>query len=73
MANERIDKIETDMNELKNKLDGIANMVRQALDKGKEPALEDHYNDHVYHEGKSSHSPHGWHTHPPPNRDLPPS
>eukprot|EP00253_Pinus_taeda_P002438 PITA_02438 len=73
MANERLDKLETDMNELKNTLDELSSMVRQALAKGKEPALEDHYNDHVHHEGESSHSPHGWHTHLPPNRDLPPS
>ena len=71
MANQRLDKLETNMNELKNTLDELSSMVRQALDKGKEPALEDHYNDHVHHEGESSHSPHVWHTHPPPNRDLP--
>ena len=68
MANERLDKLETNMNELKNTLDDLSNMVRQAFVKGKEPALEDHYNDH---EGESSHSPHAWHTPPPPNRDLP--
>eukprot|EP00253_Pinus_taeda_P036727 PITA_36727 len=68
MANERLDKLETNMNELKNTLDDLSNMVRQAFVKGKEPALEDHYNDH---EGESSHSPHAWRTHPPPNRDLP--
>ena len=43
MANERLDKLETNMNELKNTLDDLANMVRQAFVKGKEPALEDHY------------------------------
>eukprot|EP00253_Pinus_taeda_P013335 PITA_13335 len=56
------------MTELKTSLDELSSMVRQALVKGKEPALEDHSNDH---EGESSHSPHAWHTHPPPNRDLP--
>ena len=64
MANERLDKLETNMNELNTKFDKLL----QALDKGKEKALEDSYNDH---EGESSHSPHAWRTHPPPNRDLP--
>eukprot|EP00253_Pinus_taeda_P003780 PITA_03780 len=68
MANERLDKLETNMRELKSTLDDLANMVWQAFVKGKEPALEDHYNDH---EGESSHSPHAWRTHPAPNRDLP--
>eukprot|EP00253_Pinus_taeda_P028285 PITA_28285 len=68
MANERLDKLETDMSKLNNKFDELYSMVRKALDKGKEPALEDLYNDH---EGESSHSPHVGHTHPPPNRDLP--
>ena len=68
MASERLDKLETNMSELKNSLDELKSMVRQAFVKGKEPALEDHYNDH---EGESSHSPHAWRTHPPPNRNLP--
>ena len=68
MANKRLDKLETNMSELNTKFDKLSSMVQQALDKGKEPALEDHYNDH---EGESSHSPHAWRTHPPPNRNLP--
>ena len=67
MANERLDKLETDMNELKNTLDDLSSMVRQALTKGKEPALEVPYNDHIHHEGESSHSPHVWHTHSTPS------
>lgn len=68
MANERLDKLETNMSELNTKFEKISSMVQQALDKGREPALEDLYNDH---EGESSHSPHAWRTHPPPNRNLP--
>ena len=43
------------MSELKKSLDGLASMVRLALDKGKEPAHEEEYNDHEHHEGESSH------------------
>ena len=66
MANERLEKLETDMNELKDLLKDLSSMVRQALAKGKEPALEVPYNDHIHLEGESIHSPHVWDTHPPP-------
>ena len=71
MANERLDKIEADMNDLKNVISGLTSQVRQALDKVKEPALEEPYNGHEHHEGESSHSPHIWHTHSPPSQRPP--
>ena len=69
MANERIDKIEEEvhslhstMEEIRKHLKGLDGVLR---DTGKEPATEEAYKGHEYHEGESSHSPHVWHTHPP--------
>ena len=78
MANERIDKIEEHVHSLQSavklielELKGISNQIHDALPKGKEPAHEEAYNGHEYHEGESSHSPHVWHTHPPPSQRPP--
>ena len=75
MANERIDKIEEHVHSLQSvvklielEIKGISNQIADALPKGKEPAHEEAYNGHEYHEGESSHSQHVWHTHPPPSQ-----
>ena len=75
MANERIEKIENHVHSLQTtvknielELKGISNQIHDALPKGKEPAHEEAYNGHEYHEGESSHSQHVWHTHPPPSQ-----
>eukprot|EP00253_Pinus_taeda_P029980 PITA_29980 len=43
------------------------------MSKGKERAHEEGYNGHEGNYGESSHSPHVWHTHPPPNQRPPKS
>ena len=58
MANERLDKIEANMANLHHLVDKLSNQLQNVLDKGKEPAHEEEYNDHEHHEGESSHSPH---------------
>jgi len=75
MANERIDKIEaeitlihTTMQNISNHLSSLDSVLR---DRGIELAPEEEDKGHEYHEGESSHSPHGWHTHPPPNQRPP--
>ena len=71
MANERLDKIEANMDSLHQMVNKLSHQVQQVLDKGKEPAHEEEYNGHEHHEGESSHSPHVWHTHPPPSQRPP--
>ena len=75
MANERIEKIEEEVHSLHSVVERIENHLKglECLiqDKGKEPAHEEAYKGHEYHEGESSHSPHVWHTHPPPNQRPP--
>eukprot|EP00253_Pinus_taeda_P031748 PITA_31748 len=41
------------------------------MSKGKEQAHEEVYNGHECNDGESSHSPHVWHTHPPPSQQPP--
>lgn len=70
-----VNKIEHDLqglsDQIRLELKGMSNQIQQALLKGKEPAQEEAYNGHEYHEGESSHSPHVWHFHPPPNQRPP--
>ena len=67
MANERIDKFEESMHSLTLQLNGLSSQVVQLILKDKEQAHEEAYNGNGYNEGESSHSPHVWHTHQPPN------
>lgn len=75
MANERIDKIEEEMHVIHSTMDDIRKHLKSLdsvlRDKGMEQATEEEYKGHEYHEGESSHSPHVWHTHPPPNQRPP--
>jgi len=71
MANERLDKIEENMNSLQCEISRLSIQVQQVLSKGKEPAHEEASNGHEYHEGESIQSPHFWHTHPPPSQRPP--
>ena len=66
MANERMGKLEESMQTLTIQINGLCIQVQQLIPKGKEQAHEEAYNGHEYNEGESSHSPHVWHTHPPP-------
>lgn len=70
-----VNKIELELQGMSNhiqlELKGIGNQIQEALLKGKELAHEEVYNGHEYHEGESSHSPHVWHSHPPPSQRPP--
>ena len=71
MANERLDKLEETLNSLRDMMGGLHTQLQQVLNKGKEPAQEEAVDRHEHHEGESSHSPHLWHTHPPPSQRPP--
>jgi len=71
MANERMDKLEEFVNSLHTQLTGLSLQVEKLVPKGKEQAHEEVYNGNEYNEGESSHSPHVWHTHPPPSQRPP--
>ena len=68
IANERMDKLEDSVQSLQREFQGLSLQIQQFLPKGKEQAHEEAYNGHEYNEGESSHSPHVWHTHPPPSQ-----
>eukprot|EP00253_Pinus_taeda_P020265 PITA_20265 len=87
MANERMDKLEENVNEIQTQLrrldlegmqkelHGLSLQIQDFMSKGKkdfmskvkEQAHEKGYNGHEGNYGESSHSPHIWHTHSPPN------
>eukprot|EP00253_Pinus_taeda_P014055 PITA_14055 len=87
MANERMDKLEENVNEIQTQLrrldldrmnrelSGLTIQLQKLQEKGKEnlmsnskeKAHEEGYNGHEGIYDESSHSPHVWHTHPPPN------
>ena len=71
MANERMDKLEESVQNLHIQLTGLCSMVEKIVPKGKEQAHEEAYNGNGHNEGESSHSPHVWHTHPPPSQRPP--
>eukprot|EP00253_Pinus_taeda_P026079 PITA_26079 len=91
MANERMDKLEEDVNEIQTQLrrldlermqkelSGLSIQLQNFMSKGKEDfmsndkeqAHEEGYNGHEGNYGESSHSPHIWHTHPPPSQQPP--
>ena len=71
MANERLDKLDESIQSINKQLTGLSLQVQQLIPKDKEPAHEEAYNGHEYHEGESSHSHHVWHTHPPPSQRPP--
>ena len=88
MANERMDKLEENVNEIQTQLrrldlermqrelSRLSIQLQNFLAKGKEDfmsnnkekAHEEGYNGHEYNDGESSHSPHVWHTQPPPSQ-----
>eukprot|EP00253_Pinus_taeda_P003142 PITA_03142 len=71
MANERMDKLEENVNSIQIEIRRLSLQIQQFLSKGKEKAHEEVYNGHEYNDSESSHSPHVWHTHPPPSQRPP--